>query len=80
MKEFKIKLKSLDPTGVTLKTEELSMELLDSESKIDRLILYVGDCVYKIDHKGRIVSELIDNNKQPKPSVTYEWRDVFFDD
>lgn len=81
MKKFKVKLESVDPTGVAFKKEELSMELFDSESKVDRFLLYVGDCVYKIDHKGHILSELTDNNNnKPEPSLTYEWRDVFFDD
>lgn len=58
MEKFKIKLDSVDPTGVAVKTEELSMGLFESESKVDRFILHVGKCGYRIDNEGRILSEI----------------------
>jgi hypothetical protein len=60
-KNLQIKLESLDPTGVSTKENEFTMEVIDDKEcmKVERLILHVGDCLYRIDNKGFIVERLI---------------------
>jgi hypothetical protein len=61
IKNLQIKLESLDPTGVTIKKNEFNMEVTDDNEcmKVERLILHVGDCLYRIDNKGFIIERLI---------------------
>jgi hypothetical protein len=60
-KNLEIKLESLDPTGVTIKENEFNMEVIDDNEcmRVERLILHVGDCLYRIDNKGFIIERLI---------------------
>jgi hypothetical protein len=60
-KNLEIKLESLDPTGVPTKTYGFNMEIIDDKEcmRVERLILYVGDCVYRIDNKGFIIERLV---------------------
>ncbi len=60
-KNLQIKLESLDPTGVAIKKDEFTMEVIyDKECmRVERLILHVGDCLYRIDNKGFIIERLI---------------------
>jgi hypothetical protein len=60
-KIFEVKLQSLDPTGVAIKTEELSMEVIDDENcmRQERLIIHIGECLYCVDKKGFIIERLI---------------------
>jgi hypothetical protein len=60
-KNLQIKLESLDPTGVAIKKNEYIMEVLDDKEcmRVERLILHVGDCLYRIDNKGFIIERLI---------------------
>jgi hypothetical protein len=59
-RKFEVKLESIDPTGVVLKSEELSM-MIDN----DRLFINIGECLYRIDKKGFIIDRVIpiDNSK-----------------
>ena len=59
-RKFEVKLESIDPTGVVLKSEELSM-MIDN----DRLFIHIGECLYRIDKKGFIIDRVtpIDNSK-----------------
>jgi hypothetical protein len=61
IKNLQIKLESLDPTGVTTKKNEFNMEVIDDNEcmRVERLILHVGDCLYRIDNKGFIIERLI---------------------
>jgi hypothetical protein len=61
IKNLQIKLESLDPTGVTTNKNEFNMEVIDDNEcmKVERLILHVGDCLYRIDNKGFIIERLI---------------------
>jgi hypothetical protein len=61
IKNLQIKLESLDPLGVTIKKNEFNMEVTDDNEcmKVERLILHVGDCLYRIDNKGFIIERLI---------------------
>jgi hypothetical protein len=60
-KNLQIKLESLDPTGVAIKKNEYIIEVLDDKEcvRVERLILHVGDCLYRIDNKGFIIERLI---------------------
>ena len=60
-KNLQIKLESLDPTGVSIKKNEFNMEVIDDNEcmRVERLILYVGDCLYRIDNKGFIIERLV---------------------
>ncbi len=67
-RNFEVKLESIDPTGVVLKSEELSMMIVDDhESMIsnDRLFIHIGEYLYRIDKKGFIIERVIpiDNSK-----------------
>jgi hypothetical protein len=62
LEEFEVKLESIDPTGVILKSEELSMMIVnDQESMMntDRLFIHIGECLYRIDKKGFIIDRVI---------------------
>jgi hypothetical protein len=60
-KNIEIKLESLDPTGATIKKNEFTMEVIDDKEcmRVERLVLHVGDCLYRIDNKGFIIERLI---------------------
>ena len=61
-KKFEVKLESLDPTGFAIKSEELSMDIVDdNESMInnDRLFLHIGECLYHVNKKGFIIDRII---------------------
>lgn len=60
-KNLEVKLESLDPTGVAIKENEFTMEVIDDKEcmRVERLILHVGDCLYQIDNKGFIIQRLI---------------------
>jgi hypothetical protein len=60
-KNLQIKLESLDPVGVTINKNEFTMEVIDDKEcmRVERLILHVGDCLYRIDNKGFIIERLI---------------------
>jgi hypothetical protein len=63
MKEFKVKLKSVDPTGVEVDSKELSMMIHDENSMAySRLYIEIGDCVYRIDNKGVIIEKITQYN------------------
>jgi hypothetical protein len=67
-RKFEVKLESIDPTGVVLKSEELSMMVVDDEESMInnyRLFIHIGECLYRIDKKGFIVERVIpiDNSK-----------------
>jgi len=61
IKPFTVKLESVDPIGVTLKSSELSMMIIDeSESMIkERLFIHIGECLYRIDKTGLIIERII---------------------
>lgn len=59
-KLFKVKLESIDPVGCVLNKNELSIEIHDENSMIqERLFIHIGECLYRIDHKGFIIERLI---------------------
>ena len=60
-KNLQIKLESIDPVGVAINKNEFTMEVIDDKEcmRVERLILHVGDCLYRIDNKGFIIERLI---------------------
>lgn len=62
-KIFEVKLQTLDPTGIAIRTEELSMEVIDDENcmRHERLLIHIGECLYYVDKKGFIIERLIPN-------------------
>jgi predicted membrane-bound spermidine synthase len=59
MKDFKVKLVSLDPTGAEVDSKELSMSIHDKNSmSYSRLYIEIGDCIYRIDNKGDIIEKV----------------------
>lgn len=60
-KLMKVKLESLDPTGVPTKVSALSMEIIDDPEcmRHERLFLHIGECLYHIDNKGYIKERIV---------------------
>ena len=60
-KNLEVKLESVDPTGVVEKSKSFELEVIDDKEcmKVERLILHVGDCLYRIDNKGLILERLV---------------------
>jgi hypothetical protein len=59
-KIFEIKLQSVDPTGIVTKEESLQMEILRNgvSMRCERFMVYIGDCLYRIDSNGFILDSL----------------------
>jgi hypothetical protein len=60
-KNFNIKLVSIDPTGAVLKSEELSMPVIDDPKSTikERLFLKICDCLYRVDRRGFVMERII---------------------
>ena len=59
MENLVVKLMSLDPTGIVVKEEKLTMSLYDKDSmRSDRLFIEIGNCVYSIDRNGNIIEKI----------------------
>ena len=56
MKKINLKIESLDPTATPIKSESLSLELNEN---YNRLILHIGECLYRVDEKGFIIERLV---------------------
>ncbi len=70
-REFEVKLESIDPTGVILKSEELSMMIVDDQESMinnDRLFIHIGECLYRVDKKGFIIERVIPHESDDKQS------------
>lgn len=59
-KKLVVKLVSYDPTAIIVKSESLTMDVIDDpESMIqDRLYINIGDHAYKINDSGKIIDKL----------------------
>lgn len=60
--KFEVKLESIDPAGLVLKSEELSMIVVDDKESMinnDRLFIHIGECLYRINNKGFIIDRVI---------------------
>lgn len=71
-KRLEIKLESVDPTGVTVKSKSFGMKVTDDKEcmRVERLILHVGDCLYRIDNNGYIIERLVPHeNSTPKHTL-----------
>jgi hypothetical protein len=65
-RNFEVKLESIDPTGVVVKCQELSMMIVDDQESminIDRLFIHIGECLYRIDNKGFIIERVIPHER-----------------
>ena len=60
-KNIEVKLESIDPLGTPTSSDKFIMEAIDGTEcmKQERLILHVGECLYRIDNKGYIIERLI---------------------
>jgi len=60
-KIFKVRLESLDPTGVPTNVEALSMEVIDDPEcmRHERLYLHIGECLYHVDKSGFILQRAV---------------------
>jgi len=61
-RKFEVKLESIDATGVVLKSQELSMMIVDDPNSMinnDRLFIHIGECLYRIDKKGFIIERIV---------------------
>ena len=60
-KNLEVKLDIVTPLGEVELSDTLTIEVIDDSEcpKIDRLLLHVGDCLYRIDNKGFIIERLI---------------------
>src|SRR5690606_39143233 len=58
-KELIVKLESYDPTAIVVKSESLTMDVIDDSESIiqDRLYLYIGQCMYNINKNGDIIDK-----------------------
>ena len=81
-KRIEVKLESVDPTGIAEKSKSFGMKVIDDKEcmKVERLILYVGDCVYQIDNNGYIVQRIVPHERQvtlvPNPPTPPEDRKI----
>mgnify|MGYP003338864172 CR=1 FL=1 len=65
-KSLKVKLEIVTPLGEVEKSYETpTIEVIDDTecAKADRLLLYVGDCLYRIDNKGLIIERLVPHER-----------------
>ena len=64
-KNIQVILESLDPTGVSTKKNEFTMEVIDDTEcmRVERLYLHVGDCLYRIDNKGFIIERVVPHER-----------------
>ena len=60
-KRVEVILSSIDPLGSILKSKKLSMKVIDDSEcmKSERLLLHVGDYLYRIDKHGKIIEQLV---------------------
>jgi hypothetical protein len=61
-RKFEVKLESVDPTGVVIHSEELSMLIVDDDNSMinnNRLFIHIGECLYRIDKRGFIIDRVI---------------------
>jgi hypothetical protein len=60
-KNIQVILESLDPTGVSTKKNEFTIEVIDDTEcmRVERLYLHVGDCLYRIDNNGFIIDRVV---------------------
>ena len=65
-KRIEVKLESVDPTGVTVKSKSFGMKVIDDKDcmRVERLVLHVGDCLYRIDKNGYIIERLVPHEEQ----------------
>lgn len=58
-KEFKVKLESVDPSGRAVKSERLSMTIVDDPNSMihERLYITIGECLYTINKRGIIIDK-----------------------
>jgi hypothetical protein len=81
-KRIEVKLESVDPTGVEVKSKSFGMKVIDDKEcmKVERLILHVGDCQYRIDNNGYIIERLVPHEKEvtlvPNPPTPPEDRKI----
>jgi len=71
-RNFKVMLESVDPTGVVLKSEELSMMIVDDDNSMInnyRLFIRIGECLYRIDKKGFIIDRVLPVNFETEKSM-----------
>ena len=62
MKNFEAKVESLDPAGCTVKSASFMLQIDDDEKSMTRdrrLILHLGECIYRIDDKGFIIERYV---------------------
>ena len=64
-KNIQVILESLDPTGVSTKKNEFTIEVIDDTEcmRVERLYLHVGDCLYRIDNKGFIIERVVPHER-----------------
>ena len=64
-KNIEVKLESYDPTGVSTNKNEFTMEVIDDNEcmRVERLYLYVGDCLYRIDNIGFIIERVVPHER-----------------
>ena len=81
-RRIEVKLESVDPTGVTVKSKSFGMKVIDDKEcmRVERLILHVGDCLYQIDNNGYIVQRIVPQEIQvtlvPNPPTPPEDRKI----
>lgn len=60
-KRIEVKLSSIDPVGSVIKSKKLSIKVIDDSEcmRMERLLLHVGDYLYRIDKHGKIIEQLV---------------------
>jgi hypothetical protein len=61
-RKFEVKLETIDPTGVVINSEEVSMMIVDDDSSMinnNRLFIHIGECLYRIDKNGFIIDRVV---------------------
>ena len=64
-KTLEVKLDIVTPVGYVESYNMFTINVIDDNEcpKVDRLLLHVGDCLYRIDNKGFIIERLIPHEK-----------------
>jgi hypothetical protein len=65
-RKISVELLSVDPTGIILQGEKLSMNIENEDSMVKtRLYIIIGECEYIIDNNGYIIERTVPKKSHP---------------
>lgn len=80
-KEFKVKLESVDPTGVTINEGNIEMLVIDDKESMrkERLFIHIGDYLYRVDNNGRILDRIVPREHINNNSLDIQYQNLLRD-